>query len=171
MIKKLLTVLAGVVLGFTFVSAAFAASAYREEPPEAVVKVEGKTVQHAAIHEYDWYYSYEDGGWSYIADRAPGDPEPAYVYPKVTTAESVKVHVVVRFPEKPEKFYVRTKDGDFIGRALYPVKAENGKTVAWGAYFYRAGHHRYVVRVKWAKQPETEKSYGAVTYLAHLKTR
>jgi hypothetical protein len=163
----ILAVLAGLLLSAT---TALAVGVSSSEPPEAYVKVDGKVVQHMNIHEFDWYYEYADGGFSYTADRPPGAPEPPYVFPKVKTAGNVKVHVIVRYPDKPEKFYVRTKDGDFISRALYPIKAENGKVVAWGAYFYRNGHHRYVVRVKWAHVPGSEHSYGAVTYLAHLKT-
>jgi hypothetical protein len=162
----LLTVLAGLLLSAT---AALAVGVSSSEPPEAYVKVDGKVIQHMNMHEFDWYYEAEDG-WAYTADRAPGAPEPAYVFPKLKTAESVKVNIIVRYPDKPEKFYVRTKDGQFISRALYPIKAESGKVVAWGAYFYRNGHHRYVVRVKWEQGKEGH-SYGAVTYLAHLKTR
>jgi len=161
----LLAVLAGVLLATT---AALAAGVTSSEPPEAYVKVNGKNVQHMNIHEYDWYYEAEDG-WAYTADRAPGAPEPPYVFPKVKPAE-VKIDIVIRYPDKPQKLYVRTKDGDFIGRALYPIKSEKGKTVAWGAYFFRTGHHRYVVWVKWAKGSEGH-SYGNVTYLAHLKLK
>jgi hypothetical protein len=157
----LLAVLAGLLIG-----SGVAYAGINTIPPKVVVKTQGKVIQTARVHEFDWYFE-NDGEWIYSADRPPGAPEPAYKFPTVKTYESVKVNVILRYPVQPEKLYIRTFGGDFLGRKLYPVRNENGKVVAWGAYFYRTGHHRYVIRAKWPKAEG--QSYGAATYLAHLK--
>jgi hypothetical protein len=157
----LLAVLAGLLIGAGTVYAGV-----NTIPPKVVVKVRGEVIQTARVHEFDWYYAGEDG-WIYSADRPPGAPELAYKFPKLKTTESLKLHFVLRYPVRPERFYIRTFGGDFIGHTLYPVRNENGKVVAWGGGFYRTGHHRYVIRVKWPKAEG--QSYGAATYLTHLK--
>jgi hypothetical protein len=158
----LLAVLAGLLIGAGTVYAGV-----NTIPPKVVVKVRGEVIQTARVHEFDWYYASEDG-WIYSADRPPGAPEPAYKYPKLVTTKSVKLHFVLRYPVRPERLYVRTHAGEFIGVNVYPVRNANGKVVAWGAGFYRTGHVRYVVRAKWPKAEG--QSYGAATYLVNLKS-
>jgi len=168
--RKVLAILAGIALGFAFVAAALAdVGVSGSDPPEAYVKAKGNVVQHMATHEFFWRYESEDGGWASTADRAPGDPEPPYTFPKAKRVAAGRVNFITYNRDKPERFTIRTKDGKAVPSHLYPFKGKKGKVAGGGAYFYHHGHHRYVLSAKWERIPGKDFSHGRATYLAHLK--
>jgi hypothetical protein len=151
-----LAVLAGLLIGTGAVYAGV-----NTVPPKVVVKSNGKVIQTARVHAHSWYY-YNNGEYVYSESTAP-----SFKYPKVATMESVKLNIYLRYPVRPERVYLRTHAGRFIGVGLTPIENENGKVVAWKAGTYRNYHHRYVLFVRW---PETEgRSYGTATYTMNLK--
>ena len=176
MIKKLLAILAGIVLAFTMVSAALAAGSTSSTPPTEVIKYRGKVVQTTFPYEYDWHYY--DGGWKHTTwtDEGYVFPTTQQVYP------DTRINVVINSPLKPDKLNIRNyhplrdgsppAGGEFVRSHLYPIRNKSGEIIKWGAWFtveWGNLHHNLVITTKWLPDPGTKHPYATEVRLAHVR--
>ena len=171
MLRKLLTLVAGILAGTVL----FAAAAYADMPHDVYIRYQGHRIQQATLHEYDWHYFYsggEDGsGWVHTWTTNPGVLPPPYNFPKAKRVESSH-RVNLLLGGKPDKLTLRTKDGKPITYHLYPIKQPNGKVHRWGAWFKPPrGEHRFVIRQRFEREKGGYDAYGWASYLAHLTAR
>jgi hypothetical protein len=182
MLRKLLAILAGVVLAVAFVGAAQAASFISSYPPPESIKYQGNVVQQTKLYYYHWTYFSDTGDWVTIGPWKAS----RYDWPQAdTVAAGRRVNVVVRFKDKPDQLFVTRYgsvyanggprgSGTKVPVTLYPIKpikeTPDDYVSKWGAYFkLPPGNHRIIIRTGYFPPDNGHHSFGVETRLAHLK--
>jgi len=179
MLRKLLAILAGVVLAVAFVGAAQAASFISSYPPPESIKNQGNVVQQTQLYYYRWTYFSDTGEWVTIGPWKAS----RYDWPQADrVASGRRVNVVVRFKDKPDQLFVTRYgsvyanggprgSGTKVPVTLYPIKeSPDGYVSKWGAYFkLPPGNHRITIRTGYFPPDSSHHSFGVETRLAHLK--